>query len=761
MSSQSHNPTSREPVRCDYCELPVPGATHGPVYCCSGCRFASAVTNERGEIGEARWMLTGLGVSLFFTLNVIMMTMALWAYADQPETQFAAALADFLRWIALLFSLPVLAWLGLPLGRNALELLRRGQLSTDLLLMIGVVAAFGYSVISTVRGLGHVYYEVSCVILVLVTLGRWLEATGRRQASEALHALETLLPETVHRVVGEPRYDGQSRPSPLRKEPLPRTALTPNPSPGGRGEPEGVWSHEESIPLSEVCVGDHLHVRATERIPVDGLVTRGTATVDEQFLTGESWPASKRPGSSLLGGTLNLDGDMIIEATALPQQGALGRLVEAVRQAQSAKGRYEQLADRCSRLFFPVIGVITVGTAVWHGTHSGIEAALLNSLAVVLIACPCALALATPLAVWAALGTAARQGVLLHGGEALERLADVTALRLDKTGTLTTGSPSVKQFLCETPTERDEVLRRAAALADSSTHIFSRAVRGFVETTEPIPLLDHVKSIPGRGISALVTGDRNETVLGSERMMAEQRLRLGPQLEAVIGQLDQQSESCVLVGWEGWVRGLFLLREELRPEAIEMIAKCRELGLDLVVLTGDRAARGAQLQQEIGVPVRAELLPEDKLKVIRQLRSTGVGVAMVGDGVNDAPALALADVGIAMGCGTDVTRESADVCLIRDDLLAIPWVIGHARRTVSTIRQNLFWSFAYNGFGVALAACGCLHPAIAAALMVISSLMVLGNSLRLKHSGEPGETLPTMRGLELPAKPDPVSEATT
>ncbi len=728
MSSLSHNPTFHEPIRCDYCELPVPGATHGPVYCCSGCRFAAAVTNERGEVGEARWMLTGLGVSLFFTLNVIMMTMALWAYADQPETQFAAALADFLRWIALLFSLPVLAWLGLPLGRNALEQLRRGQLSTDLLLMTGVVAAFGYSVISTVRGLGHVYYEVSCVILVLVTLGRWLEATGRRQASEALHALETLLPETVHRVL---TVAGEKRES------------------------------EVLIPLADVRVGDLLRVRTSERVPVDGLVTRGTASVDEQFFTGESWPASKRPGSSLLGGTLNLDGDLLIEATALPQQGALGRLVDAVRQAQSAKGRNEQLADRCSRLFFPVIGVITVGTAVWHGTHAGIEAALLNSLAVVLIACPCALALATPLAVWAALGTAARQGVLLHGGEALERLADVTALRLDKTGTLTTGSPSVKQFLCETATDRDEVLRRAAALADSSTHIFSRAVRGFVETTEPIPLLDHVKSIPGRGISALVTGDRDETVLGSVRMMAEQRLRLGPQLEAVIGQLEQQSESCVLVGWNGWVRGLFLLREELRPEAIEMIAKCRELGLDLVVLTGDRAARGAQLQREIGVPVRAERLPEDKLAEIRQLRSSGVRVAMVGDGVNDAPALALADVGIAMGCGTDVTRESADVCLIRDDLLAIPWVIGHARRTVSTIRQNLFWSFAYNGFGVALAACGCLHPAIAAALMVISSLIVLGNSLRLKHTGDPSEAVPTTTGLALPAKPDHISEAST
>jgi heavy metal translocating P-type ATPase len=703
------------PVRCDYCELPVPGAQSGPVYCCSGCRFAAAVTHEKGEVGESRWMLTGLGVSLFFSLNVVMLTMALWAYADKPDTKFAAALADFLRWIALLFTIPVLAWLGVPLSRNAIDQLKRGQLSTDLLLMTGVIAAFGYSVVSTIRGLGHVYFEVSCVILVLVTLGRWLEATGRRQASEALHALETLLPETARRV----QYGAVSE-----------STLTPSPSPGGRGEQE--------IPLADVQVGDHLRVRATERIPVDGKVLHGSATVDEQFFTGESWPAAKRPGSKLLGGTLNLDGDLVIEVTAPPKQGALGRLVEAVRQAQAAKGYFEQLADSWARVFFPFIALIALGTAIWHGVHTGAEAAILNSLAVVLIACPCALALATPLAVWAALGTAAKKGVLLHGGEALERLAKITALRFDKTGTLTTGSPSVRHFLCEALSDRDEVLRRAAALTDSSTHIFSRAVRGFVETTELIPTLESIQSIPGRGLVAKLHGVLGETVLGSLRLMNEKQLRIGTKIAAAIQHLDQESESCVLVGWAGEVRGLFLLKEELRPESIELVSGCQDLGLDIAVLTGDLKVRGANLSRELGVTVHAELLPEDKLEAIRQLKQTGARVGMVGDGVNDAPALALADVGIAMGCGTDVTRESADVCLIRDDLRMIPWSIGFARRAVSTIRQNLFWSFAYNGLGVVLAACGWLHPAIAAALMVISSLMVLGNSLRLRE-GEPTE----------------------
>lgn len=714
-----------EPVRCDYCELPVPGATQGPVYCCSGCRFAAAVTNERGDVGQSRWMLTGLGVSLFFSMNVVMLTMALWAYADKPDTAFAAALADFLRWIALLFTIPVLAWLGVPLARNAWELLKRRQLSTDLLLLTGVLAAFGYSAVSTIRSMGHVYFEVSCVILVLVTLGRWLEATGRLKASEALHALESLLPETVHRVVST-----------------------------GADEP----TREVLIPLSDVRVGDQLRVRASERIPVDGTVVRGTATVDEQFFTGESWPAAKRVGSSLMGGTLNLDGDLVVEATALPQQGALGRLVEAVRHAQSVKGRYEQLADRCSRIFFPVIGVIALGTAIWHGWHTGAEAAMLNSLAVVLIACPCALALATPLAVWAALGTAARRGVLLRGGETLERLASVTALRLDKTGTLTTGSPSVKQFLCETEADRPEVLRRAAAITDSSTHIFSRAVRSFVETTESLPRLEDIRSVPGRGVVARMVDEPGEIQLGSFRLMHESGLQVGPRLSAAIQHLDRDAESCVLVGWDGEVRGLFLLREELRPETRDLIRECRDLHLDMEVLTGDHAARGARLQAEIGIPVRAELLPEQKLAVIRDLRAARQRVAMVGDGVNDAPALALADVGIAMGCGTDVTRESADVCLIRNDLLAIPWAIGFSRKAVSTIRQNLFTSFAYNGVGVVLAACGWLHPAIAAALMVISSLVVLGNSLRLQHSADASQDGWPVAGLDPRATGLAVSE---
>lgn len=699
MSQPPSSSTLTAQLRCDYCELPVSGVSDGPVYCCTGCRFAAAVTGERGDLGESRWLLTGLGISVFFTLNVVMMTMALWAYADRPESRFAAALADVLRWIALVSTIPVLVWLGVPLARQAGEQLRRRHLSTDLLLLTGVIAAFSYSAVSTLRGVGHVYFEVSCVILVLVTLGRWLEATGRLKASQALHALESLLPERVQRV----------REFPFSQE-----------------------TEELSIPLGDVRIGDRLRVRAGERIPSDGQVVRGSATVDEQFFTGESWPAEKGPGYSLLGGTLNLDGDLVVEVTAPPQQGALGRLVESVRTAQLSKGHYEQVADRCSRSFFPVIGIVTVGTAAWHSVNNGIEAAFLNALAVVLIACPCALALATPLAVWAALGSAARRGVLLRGGEAIERLAVITTLRLDKTGTLTTGTPAVKQFLCEQAADRETVLQRVAAMSDTSTHLFSKAIRRFVETTPPPLTLKENRSIAGRGVVATIVGDTWPTFLGSVRLMDEYAMAWGPRLSLAVSQLPREADSCVLIGWGGQVRGLFLLREELRPEVQNLLAECPKLDLSVEVLTGDHFDRGARLHQELGIPVHAGLLPEEKLEVIRKLQGEGHRVAMVGDGVNDAPALALADVGIAMGCGTDVTRESADVCLIRNDLRSIPWAIELSRNTVSTIRQNLFWAFAYNGIGVALAACGLLHPAIAAVLMVLSSLMVLGNSLKLQ-----------------------------
>lgn len=713
------------PASCAYCGLPVasaePVGETVPVYCCFGCQFAAGVTGE--PLSSSRLSLRGpyarLGLSIFFTMNVIMLTMALWAYADKPDTRFAATLAEFLRYLSMLFALPVLILLGGPLLNSAIGQLRRGTLSTDLLLLTGVLAAYAASVISTVRGSGHVYFEVGCVILVLVSIGRWLEAAGRVKASRALDELEQLLPARVMRL-----RDGET----------------------------------EEIAVDEVRMGDLLRVRPGERIPVDAEIRGGAASVDEQFFTGESAPHIKAIGDSVLGGCLNLDGDLVIQATSTSRGGALSRLVRHVREARFRRGIHQTLADRWSEFFFPVIGsaaLLTFGVHWWLDHWS---AGLLNALAVILIACPCALALATPLAVWAALGTAARRGVLFRSGEAIERLAGARRVFFDKTGTLTTGQPRVGMFVCESPDRYDGIRSLVSAMTVSSPHPFSRAIHEFLETATPFPELRQLRSVAGAGLEALLPRG-GAAYVGSLVWMTQHSLPLGPRIRAALRDGKVACASQVFVGQQAGpasssaIEALFVLDEELRPSARPCLVGLDRLGIVAEVLTGDRAERGLALGLELGIQVRSQLLPEQKLEQIRRaaeaetgLERTARGVVMVGDGLNDAPALAAASLGIALGCGTDVSRDAADVCLIHDDLAMIPWSIEFARRTVRTIRQNLAWSFGYNGLGVIVAACGWLHPAIAAALMVVSSLMVLGNSLRLQE------------GIAVPADGTPPSD---
>ena len=682
-----------ETATCDYCGLPLSGSAlqDSPSYCCFGCRFAAGISAQSDSSANPMGPATALGFSVFFTMNVVMLTMSLWSYAAQPQTPFEEALAAFLRYGAMAFSLPVLLLLGRPLVSHAITGLRRGLFTTDLLLATGVIAAFAVSIVSTLRGVGHVYYEVGCVILVLVTIGRWLEAAGRSQASTALDQLERLVPETVR----------------LR-----------------------VSGVDTVTPRENIVVGNHLHVIAGERIPVDGRVVQGRGVVDEQFFTGESTPVEKRTDDHLLGGSLNLDGDLIIEVTAPPNAGALGRLINAVRAARLSKGHYQLLSDAWSQCVFPIIAAIALTAFVFHGLRVNWDYGLLTALSVVLIACPCALALATPLAVWAALGTAAKKGVLVRSGSALETLAGIRAIRWDKTGTLTTGKPGVLRFACEDSSERERIEQIAASITESSDHVFSVAIREFLSGIEPHPSSVNVQTVPGRGLRTTIENGQ-VVLLGSIRWMDDCGLAWAPNLSRVIN--DPITSDCPMtaIAYNGRVQGLFLLEETIRPEAFEALQDCQRLGLDQAVLTGDRAARAAGLAKSFGIPVAADLLPQDKLAAIRAAHEQFGSVAMVGDGLNDAPALAGSDIGIALGCGADVSRDSAGICLLSSDLRLIPWTYEFSRLTVSTIRTNLAWSFGYNSIGVILAACGQLHPAVAAVLMVVSSLMVLGNSLRL------------------------------
>ena len=688
---------------CAYCHLPVTAPdepTESPQYCCFGCRLAAEITGQSGDEGAATWTLARLGLAIFLSLNVMMFTMVLWtqdlydarAVGSGP---LAASLADLFRYLCLLLSLPVLWLLGLPLLENALATRRRDLAAADLLIIVGIVAAYVYSVISVIRGAGHVYFEVACAVLVMVTIGRWLEATGKLRTTKALDSLERLLPERV-RVAG----------------------------PHGR---------ESEVSVGELACGDRLRVLAGERIATDGQVLSGCASVDQQLLTGESRPATKRVGDAVLGGSLNLDGELVVEVSAPANQGSLARLIELVRTARATKGRYQRLADQVAKGFLPAVFAVAAGTLAYHLWQGHIETAVMASLAVLLIACPCALGLATPMAVWAALGNATRRGVLFRHGEALERLATIQAVRFDKTGTLTTGSPRVAGFDVDDEGDRDEVERRALRLAGASAHVFSQAI---VRHHGQLAMAGSatcgaVTLEAGRGMTAVFDAEESPTLLGSLRWLEESGLRLSAAQIAAIAQAREAGLSLTAIGWHGRVRAIYLFAETLRPAAQSALAECRELGCDVAVLTGDEPSRAQALAAQLGVPVLAGLLPEGKVAALADARRAFGPVAMVGDGVNDAPALVASDLGIALGCGADLSRQSALVCLLDDDVSRLPWAIALSRRSVRVMRQNLFWAFGYNSVAIALAAAGWLNPAWAAVAMVVSSLFVVSNSLRL------------------------------
>ncbi|MDR3633322.1 MAG: heavy metal translocating P-type ATPase [Isosphaeraceae bacterium] len=719
------------PVFCDHCQLPVPAPwwgrsrdakVEGPHYCCFGCQVAAAISLERGDRGAARAALTRLGLAVFFTMNVVAFTMALWTtdvYGVDETSRLAVAFSGLFRYVALVFAAPVLLLLGGPLIENAVRELRRGVLSTDILLASGVVAAFLFSVVSVVRGHGPIYFEVGCVVLVMVTLGRWLEATGKQRATDALERLEKLLPEQVRRV-----RDGR----------------------------------EELVPLGELARGDALRVLPGERIPADGRVVCNLAFVDEQVLTGESQPVLKQPGDVVLGGTLDLDGDLTLEVTAAGASGTLARLIEMVRAARQLKGAYERIADRVSSWFVPAVTAVALATLLAHTLTGGLERGLMAALAVVLISCPCALGLATPLAVWTALGRAAAGQVLFRSGDALERLASVQAVRFDKTGTLTTGTPRVAEFRA-TGDERETALALALGLASSSGHVLSRAIFEYADSPDQQETLSDVRTHAGLGVSGAVGITGTRVFLGSARFMTDAGLRLTPELVHSAETAGAQGQSLSFVGWDGSVRGLFLFDEQTRPSAVVAVSRLRGMALDLAILTGDQAARGKALAKQFGLRVEAGLLPAGKVAAVQEAREQFGAVAMVGDGINDAPALAASDVGVALGCGTDLSRDSALVCLLGDDLERLPWAIDLARRTVRVIRGNLAWAFGYNIVGVFCAAFGWLNPALAALLMVGSSALVIVNSLRLGAEGTgPADGVKGESALALASRPDVVSQ---
>ncbi|MHC4879044.1 MAG: heavy metal translocating P-type ATPase [Planctomycetota bacterium] len=699
---------------CAWCGLPVGGTAQQPAdeppedeYCCFGCRFAAQVTQDRGEAGQVQWTLTRLGLSIFFTMAVMVFTMALWSrdvYGTEEIGAVGDTLTELFRWLCLIGALPVLFLLGVPVAASAVVDLTRGRVTSDLLVATGVTAAFAFSVVSLLRGSGAVYFEVPSMVLVLVTLGRWIEAGGRVSAGRLLDSLDRLLPETARLI-----RDGQ----------------------------------ESDVPTATLQPGDVVRVHCGERIPADGvLVSTGSVSIDQQILTGESDAVLRCEGDDVFSGTVPVDSEVTLRVTRRAHEGTLSQILDAVQTARRKRGRYQRLADRATVWFVPLVAVLAVTAFLLHSSDGDIGGGLLAALAVTLIACPCALGLATSMAVWTALQRAAGRGVLIRSGEVLETLASVKAVRFDKTGTLTTGHPTVSDLLLPADAAPESARRVAATIASSSTHAFSKAIVDWsaqnTAADSHVTINSAVRTLSGLGLEAdcvlpndSSAAEATRVWMGSRRLMAAQDCEISNPLDQRLTAYEDRGHSVVLIGWNGDVRGAFVLNETERPEAEPTIEGCRRLDLDVGVLSGDRQFRVEQIGARFGVPAFGELLPTDKLAALDDVKQNTGPVLMVGDGINDGPALAGADVAASLAGGTDLSRDVSGVCLLRDELAGVPWVIALSRQTRRIIRQNLAWAFGYNLLGMLLAVGGLLNPVIAAGLMFVSSAVVLGNSRRL------------------------------
>ena len=600
-------------------------------------------------------------------------------------------------WLQLLLATPVQFWLGARFYRAGWKAVMARAGNMDLLVALGTSAAYGLSVYMLVEHWEHephLYFEASAAVITLVLLGKWLEGRAKRQTTAAIRALQALRPDTARL---------------LR---------------------DGV---EANVSLEELRIGDTIVIRAGERIPADGTVLEGESHADESMLTGEPLPIAKAPGDSVTGGSVNAEGVLHVAVKAVGAQSTLAKIIELVENAQARKAPIQRLVDRVSAVFVPVVlGIALLTLLGWGLTTGNWEQAILNSVAVLVIACPCALGLATPTAIMAGTGVAAKNGILIKDAEALESAHALEVVAFDKTGTLSVGKPALLAFEAHAA-ERDCVLALAAAVQAGSEHPLAKAVVNAAEGIQ-IARAKDVKAVAGRGVHATVNGRR--LALGSGRWMGELRVDLTP-LAAKASTLQANG---LTVSWLADVTDAPVLLAAMgfgdspRPEAADAVRQLHARGVRTVMVTGDNPAAAAAMARGLGIDdVRSQVLPEDKANVIAALRSRGHRVAMVGDGVNDAPALAAADLGIAMGSGTDVAMHAAGVTLMRPDPRLVPAAIEISRRTYAKIRQNLFWAFAYNVVGIPLAAFGILSPVIAGAAMALSSVSVVANTLMLKR----------------------------
>lgn len=606
------------------------------------------------------------------------------------------ALSNILNngWFQLVLATPVQFIIGYRFYRGAYNSLRGGGANMDVLIAMGTSAAYFYSLYNLLNGIHEYYFESSAVIITLILLGKTFEAVAKGKTSEAIKKLMGLQPKTA-RVV----RDGQ----------------------------------EMDIAIEKLEIGDIIVVRPGERVPVDGVIVEGHSSIDESMLTGESIPVDKTVGDQVVGATINKFGSFKFEAKKIGKDTVLAQIIKLVEEAQGSKAPVQRLADKISGIFVPVVvGIALVTVLGFSLIGNNFNTGLINAVAVLVIACPCALGLATPTAIMVGTGKAAENGILIKSGEHLERAHQMDTIIFDKTGTITKGEPEVTDILAFNGIDEDEILRIAASVEKMSEHPLGQAIVKYAEDKD-ITLVDtdSFMSLSGKGLRAGFEG--KDIYIGNRRLMKENNIDLTG-FENEMLRLEEEGKTAMLLSIDGVISGIIAVADKIKETSLEAIKELKAMDLDVYMITGDNERTAKAIAREVGIDnILADVLPENKAEVVEDLKSQGRHVGMVGDGINDAPALAAADVGFAIGTGTDVAMEAADITLMRGDLNGVVTAIRLSHRTMKTIKQNLFWAFFYNSVGIPFSALGFLNPMVAGAAMAFSSVSVVTNSLRLRR----------------------------
>ncbi|MBI4848536.1 MAG: heavy metal translocating P-type ATPase [Nitrospirae bacterium] len=684
-------------IRCYQCGLPVAGysrrdKTEDPdeVFCCSGCFLVHKITGKKGDEGLSQILAGKFGLGFLLSMNIMMLSAPLYAEAYTSiivPGKFAAAI----KFVLLCLSIPVILILGYPLLISSCKSIKDGVIGTELLILIGTVAAFLISVKSTITGMGEIYYETATMTLTLFTLGRYIDTKAKWKASESMKGLAAIIPTDV-------------------------LLLKPD-------------NTTDKMPADKVAIGDRVLLRPGDRIPLDGVVINGNSSVDESFLTGESNPVVKKEGMEVLSGSINIDGSLIIEVRKPVDEFIVKKIERLMERIRENPSRIKRIGDTIASYFVPGIIFLSLGSFFYWLARGETTTAVMRMLSILLISCPCAFGIAAPLVIWRGLARAAGKGAVIMGADVLESLSRVKTIFFDKTGTITSHAPALSEIYMDGPGSKDDMLTIAASIEAHSTHPLAVSLLKEAEG-RGLALLEAigVKTMPGLGITAEIK--QKKYFLGSRVWFEDLGVSIPRRLLDYYEKVGE-SMTIIFLKEEERVIGFFVFSQSLREGVSDTIRKIKDMGIRTVILTGDDKQGAMYIKDQVDPDdIKWGLHPEDKVCEL-EAGKKGQMVAMTGDGINDAPALEAAHIGIAMGCGTELTRKSANINLLGDDLRLIPYLVQLSKRVRRKVYENFFWAFSYNVIGIYFAVDGTITPLFAVIAMILSSLFVIGNSMKV------------------------------